>query len=218
MAKLILLNKPYDMLPQFTDDQGRATLADVVDVKDVYPAGRLDRDSEGLMLLTDNGRLQAEISHPKYRKPKTYFAQVEGVPDEGALEQLRRGVELKDGMTRRAEAEMMKEPEWLWPRNPPIRVRKSVPDSWIRLTISEGKNRQVRRMTAAVGHPCLRLIRYQVGDWNIDGLMPGEWDELEVDAPVDRGGRDRGEERRQNAPSRPKRGQPPRNRNPRRRP
>lgn len=199
MAKLILVNKPYDMLPQFTDGEGRSTLADIVDVKDVYPAGRLDRDSEGLMLLTDNGRLQAEIAHPKYKKPKTYYVQVEGTPNDAAIESLRRGVELKDGMTRPADCELVAEPDWLWPRNPPIRVRKSIPDSWLKLTIREGRNRQVRRMTAAVGHPCLRLIRWQVGDWSIDGFAPGEWDELEVPDPVDRGGADKGAERRQGA-------------------
>lgn len=177
---LILFNKPYDVLSQFTDKgnagSARQTLSDFIDVPQVYPAGRLDLDSEGLMLLTDDGRLQSRISDPKYKMPKTYWAQVEGVVTDEALEQLRRGVMLKDGMTRPATAEAMDDP-MLWPRNPPIRVRKSVPDGWLSLTISEGRNRQVRRMTAAVGLPTLRLIRWGIGDWNLDGLTPGEWRE-----------------------------------------
>lgn len=172
---LILLNKPMNVLCQFTDGQGRQTLADFVDQPGVYPAGRLDRDSEGLVLLTDNGRLQAQIADPKHKMAKTYFAQVEGVPDADALNALRRGVMLKDGKTRPAEADLVETPDWLWPRTPPIRFRKNVPDAWIRLVIREGKNRQVRRMTAAIGHPTLRLIRWQVGDWALDGLPPGEW-------------------------------------------
>lgn len=175
---LILFNKPYDVLSQFTDRGGagsaRRTLSDFVAVPGVYPAGRLDRDSEGLMLLTDDGKLQAWIADPRYKMPKTYLVQVEGEAAEEALAALRRGVRLKDGLTRPAAAERIADPE-PWPRDPPIRVRKSVPDSWIRLTISEGRNRQVRRMTAAVGLPTLRLIRWSIGDWTLEGLAPGEW-------------------------------------------
>lgn len=174
---LILLNKPYDMLCQFTDGEGRATLADVVAVPAVYPAGRLDRDSEGLVILTDDGALQARIADPRHKLEKTYFAQVEGVVTEAALETLRRGVPLKDGPTLPARARAVAAPDWLWPRNPPIRVRQTVPDGWIELTIREGRNRQVRRMCAAVGLPCLRLIRWRVGDWTVQGLAPGAWRE-----------------------------------------
>ncbi|WP_370337996.1 rRNA large subunit pseudouridine synthase E [Parvularcula marina] len=178
MARVILLNKPFGVLSQFTDrgnaDSPRATLSDFIDVPGVYPAGRLDRDSEGLMVLTDDGRLQAQVADPKYKQPKTYWAQVEGVPDEAAIAALRKGVELKDGKTKPAEASVI-EPPAIWERDPPIRVRKSVPDNWIELTIREGKNRQVRRMTAAVGYPTLRLIRVRIGIWSLDGLAPGEW-------------------------------------------
>jgi len=158
---------------------GRDTLAAYVDVPGVYPAGRLDKDSEGLLLLTDDGQLQARIAEPRYKVAKTYLAQVEGVPDAAAIEALRRGVKLKDGLTRPAKAEAISPPE-LWDRDPPIRFRKNVPDSWISLTISEGRNRQVRRMTAAVGLPTLRLVRWQVGDWTVEGLAPGGWREIEV--------------------------------------
>ena len=150
-------------------------MAEYIDVKGVYAAGRLDRDSEGLLLLTDDGRLQARIADPKFKKPKTYFAQVEGIPSDDALTALRAGVQLKDGQTRPAQARLVPAPDWLWPRDPPIRVRKSVPDAWIELTITEGRNRQVRRMTAAVGHPTLRLVRWSVGEWTLDGLTPGNF-------------------------------------------
>ncbi|MES2989732.1 MAG: pseudouridine synthase [Pseudomonadota bacterium] len=171
---LILLNKPYDVLCQFTDELNRPNLSHFVEVPGVYPAGRLDRDSEGLLLLTDDGRLQARIADPKYKMPKTYLVQVEGDAQDSQLGELRRGVRLKDGMTLPADAERIDDPQ-LWPRDPPIRVRKSIPDCWIRLTIREGRNRQVRRMTAAVGLPTLRLIRWQIGDWILEGIAPGTW-------------------------------------------
>ena len=172
---LVLLNKPYDVLCQFSGGEGRQTLADFVAVKGVYPAGRLDRDSEGLVILTDDGKLQARIADPRFKLEKVYLAQVEGVVSEEALARLREGVELNDGPTLPAMARGVAGPEWLWPRTPPIRVRKSVPDGWIELTIREGRNRQVRRMCAAVGLPCLRLIRWRVGDWTLEGLAPGAW-------------------------------------------
>ena len=178
---LILLNKPYGVLPQFTDNSvpPRPTLADYVGVKGVYPAGRLDMDSEGLLLLTDDGRLQAQISDPKHKMEKTYLVQVEGSPDAAQLDALSRGVVLKDGPTLPAKAEAIAPPD-LWPRDPPVRVRKTVPDAWISLTIREGRNRQVRRMTAAVGLPTLRLVRWQVGDWSLDGIVPGHWREARL--------------------------------------
>ena len=183
MPRLILFNKPMNVLSQFTDSgtagSARATLSDFIRVPGVYPAGRLDRDSEGLLLLTDDGRLQARIADPKFKLPKTYLVQVEGEIEEPALAALRKGVRLNDGMTLPAEAERIADPQ-LWPRDPPVRFRKSVPDGWIRLTIREGRNRQVRRMTAAVGHPTLRLVRWSVGDWTLDGLAPGEWREETV--------------------------------------
>ena len=182
MARLILFNKPYDVLSQFTDARSptpRATLSDFIDIPGVYPAGRLDRDSEGLLLLTDDGRLQSRISDPRFKTAKTYLAQVEGEPDEAALDALRKGVMLNDGPTRPAWAGRIADPQ-LWPRNPPVRFRKTVPDCWIELTIAEGRNRQVRRMTAAVGHPTLRLVRQRIGAWALDGLQPGEWREISV--------------------------------------
>ena len=181
---LILFNKPFNVLSQFTDRSleasGRETLSHYVPVPHVYPACRLDRDSEGLLLLTDDGKLQAQIADPKHKMAKTYWVQVEGVPQEDALQSLLRGVRLKDGVTQPAKARLIEEPMGLWPRNPPIRVRKSVPDSWIEMVIREGKNRQIRRMTAAVGHPCLRLIRAQIGDWRLGDLMPGDYKKLIV--------------------------------------
>ena len=183
---LILFNKPYGVLCQFTDGspQGgtapaRPTLSDFVRVPGVYPAGRLDLDSEGLLLLTDDGRLQARIADPRFKLPKTYLVQVEGEAAEAGLAALRQGVRLRDGMTRPAEAERIAAPP-LWPRDPPVRFRKTVPDCWLKLTIREGRNRQVRRMTAAIGHPTLRLVRWSIGDWTIDGTMPGIWRELQA--------------------------------------
>jgi 23S rRNA pseudouridine2457 synthase len=175
---LLLFNKPFGVLCQFTDKgtagSTRPTLSAFIDVPGVYPAGRLDLDSEGLLLLTDDGRLQARIADPKFKMPKTYLVQVEGDAQEADLDQLRQGVRLKDGMTLPAEVERIAPPD-LWPRNPPVRFRKSVPDCWLKLTIREGRNRQVRRMTAAVGLPTLRLVRWSIGDWTLDGVPPGEW-------------------------------------------
>ncbi len=172
MSRIVLFNKPFGVLSQFTSKLGIRTLAEFIDVPNVYAAGRLDKDSEGLLLLTDDGALQNRIASPKHKLPKTYWAQVEGVPTADALDQLRRGLQLKDGRTKPAQARIM-EPPQVWPRAPPIRERKSIPTTWIELTIREGRNRQVRRMTAAVGNPTLRLIRYSIGDWTIDGIDNG---------------------------------------------
>lgn len=178
MARVILFNKPFGVLSQFTDsstsNSPAKTLSEFINVRDVYPAGRLDKDSEGLMVLTDDGRLQARISDPTHKVPKTYWVQVEGAPTEDDLEPLRKGVRLKDGMTKPANVRLFTPPD-LWPRVPPIRERKSVPDTWIELQIREGRNRQVRRMTAAIGFPTLRLIRAAIGDWSLDGLEIGAW-------------------------------------------
>jgi 23S rRNA pseudouridine2457 synthase len=176
--RLILLNKPFRVLPQFSSPDGRRCLGDVLRVRGVYPAGRLDYDSEGLMVLTDFGPWQARISQPGSPFPKTYLVQVEGEPGEAALARLRTGVELNDGITLPARAESVPEPAWLWPRDPPIRFRRHIPTGWIELTLTEGRNRQVRRMTAAVGLPTLRLLRIGVGPWRVAGLAPGEWREL----------------------------------------
>ena len=173
MSKLIIFNKPFQVLCQFTDEAGRKTLADYVDVKEVYPAGRLDFDSEGLLLLTDDGKLQAKISHPKNKLPKTYWAQVEGIATQEDCDALIAGVQLKDGMAKAVSCKILSEPH-LWERVPPIRVRKSIPDSWIELVIDEDRNRQVRRMTAAVNLPTLRLVRVAIGKWSLGDLQPGQ--------------------------------------------
>ena len=173
---LIAFNKPFNVLCQFTDGAGRRTLADFVTVKGVYPAGRLDYDSEGLLLLTDDGKLQKRIADPHHRTQKTYLAQVEGIPEAEALALLRRGVKLKDGITAPAGARLIEEPDWLWPREPPIRYRRNMPTAWLEITLTEGRNRQIRRMTAAAGHPTLRLVRVAIGPWSLDGLRPGQWE------------------------------------------
>jgi len=178
LSKLIVFNKPYDVLCQFTDSENRKTLADYIPVPDVYAAGRLDKDSEGLVLLTGDGKLQSRISHPKHKLWKTYWVQVEGIPDEPAINKLIQGVQLKDGRTKPARAALMESSDELWDREPPIRFRKNVTDSWLALSIREGKNRQIRRMTAAVGFPTLRLIRYSIGNMTIKNLAPGEWCEV----------------------------------------
>jgi 23S rRNA pseudouridine2457 synthase len=178
LSVLIAFNKPFNVLCQFTDGAGRRTLAEFVTAKEVYPAGRLDYDSEGLLLLTDDGTLQKRIADPHHRTKKTYLAQVERIPDDKALALLRRGVKLKDGMTAPAGARLVEEPDWLWLREPPIRHRRDIPTAWLEITLTEGRNRQVRRMTAAVGHPTLRLVRVSIGAWLLGGLRPGEWKAL----------------------------------------
>jgi len=178
MSRLILLNKPFGVLCQFTDEAGRATLKDYVAVPGVYAAGRLDTDSEGLLLLTDDGVLQHHIADPRHKQPKTYLVQVEGEPDEAALAQLRTGLDLGDFRTQPCGARRVEAPDWLWPRDPPVRFRKTVPTAWLEIVLREGKNRQVRRMTAKIGFPTLRLVRVAIGSWTLDGLLPGQWREV----------------------------------------
>jgi 23S rRNA pseudouridine2457 synthase len=183
MAVVLLFNKPFQVLTQFTSTDGKATLRDFIHAPGMRPAGRLDYDSEGLVLLTSDGKLQAQLADPRWKTSKTYFVQVEGEPDDAVLSKLRNGVVLNDGKTMPASARRVDEPQWLWPRDPPIRFRKAIATSWIELTIREGRNRQVRRMTAAVGYPTLRLIRWSIGEWSIEGLAPGAAKEVTFPYP-----------------------------------
>ncbi len=183
MSTVVLFNKPFRVLCQFSPSGDKTTLANYLDIPEIYPAGRLDFDSEGLLVLTDDGALQARIANPRYKQRKTYLAQVEGCPSVQALDQLREGVNLKDGRTQSAKVHLVDEPDGLWPRQPPIRYRANIPTQWLQLEIREGKNRQVRRMTAAVGHPTLRLIRTGVAGWSVDGLAPGEFERVPMLAP-----------------------------------
>ena len=183
MSRVLLFNKPYGVICQFSPEGGHPTLKDFVPVADVYPAGRLDTDSEGLVILTDDGRLQAAIADPRHKLAKAYWVQVEGDPDEGALERLRRGVTLNDGPTQPAGARIVQAPPGLWERVPAIRVRHAIPTAWIELELREGRNRQARRMTAAVGLPTLRLVRHRIGSWTLDGLAPGHWREVPAPTP-----------------------------------
>ncbi len=180
MSRVILFNKPFGVLCQFRASAGRQTLKDFIAVPAVYPAGRLDADSEGLVVLTDDGRLQNRISAPEHKLVKTYLVQVEGIATPDAIGRLAKGIDLRDFSSKPAQVASVAEPAWLWPRQPPVRFRKSIPTSWLKIAIAEGKNRQVRRMTAAVGLPTLRLVRYSVGGWNLDGIAPAEWREIEV--------------------------------------
>jgi 23S rRNA pseudouridine2457 synthase len=183
MSEVLLFNKPFQVLTQFTSTDGKATLRDFIQAPGMRPAGRLDYDSEGLVLLTSDGKLQAQLADPRWKTPKTYFVQVEGEPDAAALSKLRSGVVLKDGRTLPAAAQRVDEPQWLWPRDPPVRFRKAIPTSWIELTIREGRNRQVRRMTAAIDCPTLRLIRWSIGEWTLEGLAPGAAREVTFQYP-----------------------------------
>ena len=182
MAKLILFNKPFRVMSQFSESDNKETLANYINIPGVYPAGRLDYDSEGLLLLTDNGQLQHRIAHPKHKSTKTYWVQVEGKPSEESIQLLRKGVKLKDGLTLPAKVRVIAEPE-LWERNPPIRERANIPTTWLEIEITEGRNRQVRRMTASINHPTLRLVRTKIGEWSVKNIVPGEFREIEVEAP-----------------------------------
>jgi 23S rRNA pseudouridine2457 synthase len=192
MSRIILFNKPYGVLSQFTPEQGHQGLAEFIPLPGFYAAGRLDADSEGLLILTDDGALQHRLAHPRHKQAKTYWAQVEGVPDEAALAALRAGVDLGDFTTLPAQARLIETPPGLWSRDPPIRYRKSIPTAWLELVLTEGKNRQVRRMTAKVGFPTLRLVRWRIGDWTAAGLAPGHWRLLELDLPPAAAGRRQG--------------------------
>jgi len=175
MSRILLFNKPFQVLSQFTDTDGRKTLSDYISQPNFYACGRLDKDSEGLLVLTDDGKLQHKISHPSHKLKKTYWVQVEGIVDASAINQLRKGVLLKDGLTQPAEVKLIDQPD-LWVRTPPVRYRKLIPDCWLQISISEGRNRQIRRMTAAIGHPTLRLVRCSIGQWGLHQLQPGEWE------------------------------------------